>query len=83
MLLGKWLTSIYTLQAPNGSYSDRNVAAIGEGTDTNGGVSLREVVETEGETPDFDFDAVADDVGMKVNLSFPLSTEYLATNQYH
>ena len=74
---------MYTLQAPNGSYSDRNVAAIGEGTDSNGGVSLREVVETEGETPDFDFDAVADDVGMKVNLSFPLCTEYLATDQYH
>ena len=58
----------WVLQAPNGSYSDRNVAAIGEGTD-NGGVSLQEVMERQGDdSPDFDFDAMADEVAMKVSL---------------
>ena len=64
----------WEMHAPNGSYSDRNVAALGEGTE-NGGVSLQEVVEEEGEeSPDFDFDAMADDMEMKVSAHLPSST---------
>ena len=65
----------WVLQAPNGSYSDRNVAAIGEGTDNGGSVSLQEVMERQGdESPDFDFDAMADAVEMKVSLYYSCSS---------
>lgn len=54
---------LWELQAQNSSYSDRNNEAISAGT--NG--EIREVVDGD-EPSDFDFDAVANEVEMKVKF---------------